>query len=86
MIKKQRGEYLMKKYFLISIAVLAALSLLLSGVSFAQGKRGGGGWGPGTSYSRLYDPKTVENLSGEIDKIEAFTPRKGMRPRNPSVP
>ncbi|HOC45414.1 MAG: hypothetical protein PHT96_09950 [Syntrophorhabdaceae bacterium] len=78
MIKKQRGEYLMKKYFLISIAVLAALSLLLSGVSFAQGKRGGGGWGPGTSYSRLYDPKTVENLSGEIDKIEAFTPRKGM--------
>ena len=46
MIKKQRGEYLMKKYFLISIAVLAALSLLLSGVSFAHGKRGGRGLGP----------------------------------------
>lgn len=46
MIKKQRGEYLMKKYFLISIAVLAALSLLLSGVSFAQGKRGAGAGAP----------------------------------------
>ena len=35
-------------------------------------------WGPGTSYNRLYDPKTVENAAGEIYKIEVFTPRKGM--------
>lgn len=68
----------MKRSLVVSIVVLAALFLLFSGVSFAQGKKAGGGWGPGTSYNRLYDQKTVENLSGEIEKIDAFTPRKGM--------
>ncbi len=68
----------MKRSLLVSTAVLAALFLFLSGVSFAQGKKAGAGWGPGTSYNRLYDPKTVENLSGEIEKIESFVPRKGM--------
>jgi hypothetical protein len=68
----------MKRFILVSIAVLAVFCLFVSGVCFAQGGKEGGGWGPGTSYNRLYDPKTVENISGEIEKIEVFTPRKGM--------
>jgi len=58
--------------------VLAASFVFLSGVSFAQGGKGGGGWGPGTSYNRMYNPQTVETLSGEVEKVELFTPRRGM--------
>ncbi len=68
----------MKRSVVLSTALVAVLFIFLSGVSFAQGGKGGGGWGPGTSYNRLYNPKTVENLSGTIEKMELFTPRKGM--------
>lgn len=68
----------MKRSAVLSIAVLAAFFVFLSGVSFAQGGKGGGGWGPGTSYNRMYNPQTVETLSGEVEKVELFTPRRGM--------
>ncbi len=68
----------MKRFFVVSTIVLAVIFLFLSGLSFAQGKKGGGGWGPGTAYNRLYDPNTMEKLKGEIETIEPFTPRKGM--------
>ena len=40
--------------------------------------RGGGGWGPGTPYVRLYNPQTVESISGEVVAVERFTPARGM--------
>jgi hypothetical protein len=40
--------------------------------------RGGGGWGPGTPYAQLYNPQTVETISGEIVSVDRFTPAKGM--------
>ena len=40
--------------------------------------RGSGGWGPGTPYSRMYDPKTVETVSGEVISVSQITPNKGM--------
>ena len=40
--------------------------------------RGSGGWGPGTPYNRMYDPKTVETVSGEIVSVSQITPNKGM--------
>lgn len=67
----------MKRSAVLSIAVLAASFVFLSGVSFAQGGKGSG-WGPGTSYNRMYNPQTVETLSGEVEKVELFTPRRGM--------
>jgi hypothetical protein len=76
--KKRKGEFIMKRLASVSIAILAVFFLFLSGACLAQGGKGGGGWGPGTNYNRLYNPKTVENISGEIEKIEVFTPRKGM--------
>jgi hypothetical protein len=39
-----------------------------------QGK-GRGGWGAGSQYARLYDPKTVETLNGEVVSIDYNTPR-----------
>lgn len=66
----------------ILIAMVAAVSFLLAAESFAQSRgmrwRGSGGWGPGTPYNRLYDPKTVETVSGEIQSVDRITPRKGM--------
>ena len=40
--------------------------------------KGSGGWGTGSPYGRMYDPKTVETISGEIAGIESFRPVKGM--------
>ena len=64
------------------IAAMAFLGLLVVDQSYAQRAgirwRGTRGWGPGTAYSKKYDPKTVETISGEVVKIDMITPRKGM--------
>lgn len=64
------------------IAAVAFIGLLIVDQSHAQPAgvrwRGSGGWGPGTAYSKMYDPKTVETISGEVVKIDMITPRKGM--------
>jgi hypothetical protein len=64
--------------------VLGAIVMLLFTVSsYAQPRagmmwRGSGGWGPGTPYNKMYDPKTVETISGEITSVDRITPNKGM--------
>jgi hypothetical protein len=64
------------------IAAVAFIGLLIVDQSHAQPAgirwRGSGGWGWGTPYSKMYDPKTVETISGEVVKIDTITPRKGM--------
>lgn len=65
--------------FLVSILTL--ISLVFSFESLAQpgGKwKGSGGWGSGSGYNRMYDPKTVETISGEVVSVEKITPRHGM--------
>ncbi|HEX7230315.1 MAG TPA: DNA-binding protein [Candidatus Binatia bacterium] len=62
---------------------IIALTLLTATLSFAQRGpgmmwRGSGGWGPGTPYNRMYDPKVVETISGEVTSIDHITPNKGM--------
>jgi hypothetical protein len=52
---------------LLSIGAVALLFVTTE--SFAQKGpgmmwRGGGGWGPGSPYNRMYDPKTVETAMG----------------------
>ena len=69
------------KSFLVGLTALAIG--LVSSDSFAQSGpgmmwRGSGGWGPGTQYNRMYDPKTVETISGEITVVDRITPVKGM--------
>jgi len=65
----------------IVVAVFVLLGPTLAVESFAQGGlrwRGGGGWGPGTAYGRLFDVSTVETASGEVVSVDLITPRKGM--------
>jgi hypothetical protein len=38
-------------------------------------RRGSGGWGPNSDFNRLYDPKTVQTLDGEVLAVEYHTPR-----------
>ncbi|MBI5546551.1 MAG: DNA-binding protein [Deltaproteobacteria bacterium] len=63
------------------VAVSLAASMLLSSLAITQGEprpRGGGGWGPDGQHHRLYDPKTVETVTGVITKVERITPMRGM--------
>ena len=65
-----------------TLVLAAALSVLLFTSSvFASPMRmwkGSGGWGMGSQYQGMYDPKTVETLSGEVIKVDKITPMKGM--------
>src|SRR4026207_2246906 len=66
------------------VIAMAAVAIFLAAVSsFAQPKtgmmwRGSGGWGPGSQYNRMYDPKTVETITGEVTVVNRITPAKGM--------
>ncbi len=62
----------------VTVILLIAFSLIITSTGvFAQQTRGGG-WAAGSSYNRLFNPATVETLSGEVIKIEKISPRKGM--------
>lgn len=64
----------------ISVAV-ALLVLFVSSAAIAgpwKGWRGSGGWGMGSSYQRMYNPATVETLSGVVESVDKITPMKGM--------
>ncbi|MDA8089378.1 MAG: hypothetical protein M0Z61_04035 [Nitrospiraceae bacterium] len=65
-----------------SIAGLFAAFVLFFAVSSApaawKGWRGSGGWGMGSAYQRMYNPQTVEPISGTIESVDKFTPMRGM--------
>lgn len=69
----------MKK--LMMVVVTMVMLSLSSGTALAEGGvmwKGGGGWGPGTPYGRMYNPQTVETVSGEVESVDKLTPMKGM--------
>jgi hypothetical protein len=65
---------------LLAVAVL--LGILATPEAYGQrgprGRAGGGGWGAGSQYNRLYDTNTVETVNGEIVGVEHITPIRGM--------
>ena len=69
------------KNFMILLAVMTMVGLFSGDGALAQkgmmGK-GGGGWGPGTSYGRMYNPQSVETISGEVVSVDQITPVQGM--------
>lgn len=61
--------------------VVAVSMLLVASAAFAQpwkGWRGSGGWGMGSQYNRMYNPATVETVSGTVESVDKITPMKGM--------
>jgi hypothetical protein len=70
----------MKKILLVVIAI-CIISFVPAVGSFAQGGmiwKGGGGWGMGSQYGRMYDPKSVETITGEVMRVDLITPMRGM--------
>jgi len=66
-----------------AIAVLlAALTFMLTAsLAFGapwKGWRGSGGWGMGGAYQQMYNPATVETVSGEVINVDKVMPMKGM--------
>ena len=77
---KQKKRFKMKNVGMF-LAVISILCFFFSLQSYAQrGMKwsGSGGWGMGSNYSKMYNPKTVENISGEVVSIDKITPMKGM--------
>ena len=72
------------KKFSRFISLIGILTLVLAATAaWAQPGMGPGGgqgrgWGAGDPYSRMYNPKTVETLSGEVVRVDKFTPGKRM--------
>jgi len=65
----------------VVVTLISLLSLFWVADSFAQRGmkwRGSGGWGSGSQYNRMYDPKTVETLSGEVVSVDETPSMRGM--------
>jgi hypothetical protein len=63
------------------IAIIAVLGLALATESFGQTGmkwRGSRGWGPGSAFDRMYDPKTAETIKGTVVGVDRVAPMKGM--------
>jgi hypothetical protein len=69
----------MRRLILVA-AALTALLLMLDSVALAQGMqwRGSGGWGHASPYGRMYDPRSVETVAGEVAKVDRIVPMRGM--------
>lgn len=65
---------------IISVAVALSVLFVSSGALAGpwKGSRGSGGWGMGSSYQRMYNPATVETVSGVVESVDRVTPMKGM--------
>jgi hypothetical protein len=61
---------------MIAVSLLFTVSTVLAGPW--KGWRGSGGWGMGSQYNRMYNPATVENVSGVVESVDKITPMKGM--------
>jgi len=69
----------MKKLMtLIAIMTVFGLGIFTASEAMAQRGQGGGGWGQGSNYDRIYNPQTVETISGEVVSVDKITPMKGM--------
>ena len=72
-------EAVMKTKRIGWMVVVFAL-IVTSSPAFAGwgGWRGSGGWGAGSQYNRIYNPATVETVSGTVESVDKVTPMKGM--------
>lgn len=70
----------MRRKSIISVVIVVSLVLTVSTALAGpwKGWRGSGGWGMGSQYDRMYNPATVETLSGAVEVVDKVTPMKGM--------
>jgi hypothetical protein len=64
-----------------AMAIIVVFGFFFVTDSYAQkgtSWKGSGGWGTGSQYVRMYDPKTIETITGTVEKVDKITPGKGM--------
>ena len=71
----------MQKIHILILATVIGL-VLAAGDSYAQKGsgpmwRGSGGWGQGSPYNKMYDPKAVETITGEVTNVIVLRLPKG---------
>jgi hypothetical protein len=66
----------MKKIGMI-VAMIGILLLLMAVAGWAQPGMGPGGGGPRRHYGMMWEPKTVETLSGDVVALEKYIPGRG---------
>lgn len=79
-ISNRLMEVFMKQAKYVGL-ITVVIFIFLASLAFAQPRKGGqgsGGWGMGMQYQRMYDPATVETISGTVESIDKITPMKGM--------
>jgi hypothetical protein len=59
---------------------LVVASIVFATAAFAQSGSGRGGWVANSRYGRLYNPATIETVTGEVASVAKFTPARGMSP------
>lgn len=67
--------------FVLRPAAVAGLVFLLPVAALAQGlflRPGSGGWSAESSFVRLFDSNNLVSISGTVNRVEAFSPRRGM--------
>ena len=71
----------MNRKWILSILAMILVIHSAATVIAAPGKGwgGSGGWGMGGSYQRMYNPATVETLTGMVESVNKITPMKGMQ-------
>jgi hypothetical protein len=67
----------MERKLSISIAVFFAAAVAIATLAFAQTDPDRG-WGRGSRYAMMYNPQTEETLTGEVARVDKFTPMRGM--------
>jgi hypothetical protein len=60
----------MKKAMLLIFVVL--------GTTVLSAQRGNGGWGQNSNYGRMFNPSTIETLTGSIVAVERIVPEAKM--------
>jgi len=66
-----------RRIMAVFVAVVFVLTATVASAGW-KGFKGSGGWGPGTKYAGLYNPSTVDTVSGEVVDIQPIVPFKGM--------
>jgi hypothetical protein len=57
---------------------MATVVILVSSSAIAAPWKGSGGWGMSSQYQRMYNPATVETISGTVESVDQIKPMKGM--------
>ena len=77
-MKIKKGHVFMATIVSLCLSASAVFAAGPYGGGMGMGKGAGGGWGMGTPYQRMYNPSTVETVSGTVESVDQIMPMKGM--------